>query len=228
MRRSSLFVAVVAVVVLGAITPPAAAQPGASVQPGAVVDCAPEADRLHAHLVEAERSTYRWNLSWTLAFGAASAGQAALALTETNPLGEYNEKYRDTLLVGSAKAGIGFLSRIVLPLRVSVPAPTADRCADLTALRTTVTKLATKEKRMFWLTHLGGAALNLAGAGLLWHRHSFTTGAVSFAISLPVGWASAYTLPRKSWKLVRAEAAQWNVTATATGEQTTLSLQGTW
>jgi hypothetical protein len=200
----------------------------AAAQPGATVDCAPEADRLHAHLVEAERSAFRWNLSWTIAFGAASAGQFALALTETNPLGEFNEKYRDTLYVGAAKAGIGFTSRVVLPLSVDVPAPTADRCADLTALRKTVTKLATKERRLFWLTHLGGMAVNLAGAAVLWHRHSFATGAISFVISYPVGTLNAYTLPRKSWKLVRAEAAQWSVTAAATGEQATLSLQGTW
>lgn len=226
MRNSSFAVFAFACTI--ALAPAAAsAQPGAA-RPGDTVDCAPEADRLHAHLVEAERSTFRWNLSWTIAFGAASAGQLALALTETNPLGEFDEKYRDTLYVGAAKAGIGFASRLVLPLRVSVPAQTADRCADLSALRATVTTLARKEKRLFWLTHIGGTALNLAGAAILWHRHSFKTGAISYAISLPVASLSAYTLPRKSWKLVRAESAQWTVNVGATPEQATLSLQGTW
>ena len=200
----------------------------ARAQPSAQPDCAPEADRLRAHLVEAERSTFRWNLGWTVAFGAASAGQLALALAEWNPGGEFDAKYRDTLYVGAAKAGLGFASRIVLPLRTHVPMPRADRCAELVALRTSVSDLAIKERRLFWLTHIGGTALNLAGAALLWQRHSFSTGAVSFVISYPVGVASAYTLPRKSWKLWRAERAQWMVTASASGEQATLSLGGSW
>jgi hypothetical protein len=194
----------------------------------ATVDCAPDADRLRAHLEQAERSTFRWNLGWTIAFGAASAGQVALALGEWNPLGEFDAKYRDTLYVGAAKAGIGFASRLVMPLRAHVPPPQADRCAELVALRTSIGELARKERRLFWLTHLGGMALNLAGAGILWHRHSFATGATSFVISYPVGLASAYTLPRKSWKLWRVEGAQWMVTASASGEHATLGLRGTW
>lgn len=200
----------------------------ARAQPSLQPDCAPEADHLRAHLVEADRSTFRWNLGWSIAFGAASAGQLALALAEWNPGGEFDAKYRDTLYVGAAKAGIGLASRIVLPLRARVPAPEADRCAELVALRASVSDLATKERRLFWLTHIGGTALNLAGAALLWQRHSFSTGAVSFAISYPVGVASAYTLPRKSWKLWRAERARWVVTASAGAEQATLSLRGTW
>jgi hypothetical protein len=39
---------------------------------------------------------------------------------------------------------------------------------------------------------------------------------------------SAYTLPRKSWKLWRAERAQWMVTASGSAEHATFSLRGTW
>ncbi len=190
--------------------------------------CAREADALRTHLVDAERATYRWNLGWTLAFGASSAGQVVLAALEVNPLGTFDPSYRDTLYVGAAKAGLGFASRLVMPLRVDVPAPLSDRCADRTALRATLTRLATTERRLFWLTHLGGMALNLGGMALLWERHGATTGLVSFAISYPVGPLSAYTLPRGSWKRWRAEQAGWTVGVGATGAGPSLSLSGAW
>ena len=190
--------------------------------------CAPEAAALRAHLVDAERATYRWNLGWTIAFGAASAGQVALAALEVNPLGTFDANYRDTLYVGAAKAGLGFASRLVLPLAVDVPAPLADRCADRAVLRATLTRLATKERRLFWLTHLGGMALNLGGMALLWERHGATTGLVSFAISYPVGMLSAYTLPRGSWKRWRAERAGWTVGVGATGLGPSVSIAGAW
>lgn len=201
----------------------------AAVAPAHAEDaCTPEADALRAHLVEAERATYRWNLGWTIAFGAASAGQLALATLEVNPLGTFDTQYRDTLYVGAAKAGIGFASRLVLPLRVDVPAPLPDRCADRTVLRATLTRLATKERRLFWLTHIGGMALNLGGMALLWERHGASTGLVSFAISYPVGTLSAYTLPRGSWKRWRAEQAGWSVGVGATGAGPSVSLSGAW
>lgn len=190
--------------------------------------CAREADALRAHLVDAERATYRWNLGWTIAFGASSVGQVVLAALEVNPLGTFDTKYRDTLYVGAAKAGLGFVSRLVMPLRVDVPAPLLDRCADRTVLRATLTRLAPKERRLFWLTHLGGMALNLGGMALLWERHGATTGLVSFAISYPVGTLSAYTLPRGSWKRWRAEQAGWIVGVGTTGAGPSVSLSGAW
>lgn len=192
----------------------------------AQTDCAVEADRLRAHVTQAEESTFRWNTAWTIAFGVAAGGQLALALTETNPFGDFDQDYEETLYVGAVKATIGFASRVVLPLRTSVPPPDADRCVELTALRATITTLAKKERRLFWLTHLGGTALNAAGAGFLWYRRGFKVGATSFLISYPVGPLSAYTLPRKSWKLWRQESASWMVTVAVQPEQATLSLGG--
>ena len=191
-------------------------------------DCAADADRLRAHLEQAEVSTSRWQLAWTIAFGAAAAGQFALALAEWNPFGEFDDKYRDTLLVGGTKATIGVGSRLIFPLRAHVPAPDADRCADLAALRKSAAALGKKERQSFWLTHLGGTALNLAGAGLLWYRHAFKTGAVSFLISYPVGITSAYTLPRKTWHLWREERATWSVGVAPSSEQTLLVFSGQW
>jgi hypothetical protein len=191
-------------------------------------DCAADADRLRTHLEQAEVSTGRWQLAWTLAFTAAAAGQFALALAEWNPFGEFDDKYRDTLLVGGSKATLGIGSRLLFPLRTHVPAANADRCVELAALRKEVTRLGKKERQSFWLTHIGGTALNLAGAGLLWYRHEFKTGAVSFLISWPVGITSAYTLPRKTWKLWRAEKETWTVGVAPSSEQTMFVFGGQW
>jgi hypothetical protein len=197
-----------------------------SVQPvAAEAACATDADRLRSHLVQAERSSFRWNLSWSIVFGAAAAGQLVLAATETNPLGTFDQDSKETLYVGAAKATIGLASRLVFPLRVSLPAPLADRCEELSALRATVQGMAKKQRQVFWLTHLGGTALNLAGALVLWSRRSFSVGALSFLISYPVGITSAYTLPRKTWKLWRAEAPGWSV-GVMPGRERTLFVMG--
>lgn len=194
----------------------------------ASADCVADADRLRAHLEQAETSTSRWQWGWTIAFTAAAAGQFALVLAEWNPFGDYTDKYRDTLIVGGTKATIGIGSRVLFPIRTHVPAPNADRCVELAELRKEVTRLGKKERQSFWLTHLGGTALNLTGLGILWYRHSFATGAVSFAMSYPVGLASAYTLPRKSWHLWRDEKATWSVGIAPSREQTMLVVGGEW
>jgi hypothetical protein len=202
----------------------------ASVAPrdAAAADCANEADRLRSHLEQADISTSRWNLAWTVAFGVAAAGQFTLALTEWNPFGEFDADYRDTLWVGGTKATIGLASRLVFPLGVTVPAANADRCVELAQLREAATGLAKKERQGFWLTHIGGTALNLAGVAVLWKRRSFGVGAISFAISWPVGLTSAYTQPRKTWHLVREEKATWSVGIAPSREQTLLVLGGEW
>jgi hypothetical protein len=191
-------------------------------------DCAADADRLRAHIEEADVNTSRWQLAWTIVFTTAAAGQFALALAEWNPFGEFDDKYRDTLLVGGTKATIGIGSRVLFPLRAHVPAPNADRCVELAELRKSITKLGKKERQSFWLTHLGGTALNLAGVGVLWYLHSFKAGAISFAMSYPVGVTSAYTLPRKSWKLWREEKASWTVGILPGDERTMFVVGGEW
>ncbi len=191
-------------------------------------ECSTEADRLRTHLEEADASTSRWQLAWTIAFSAGAAGQFALALAEWNPFGEFDDRYRDTLLVGGTKAAIGAGSRLIFPLRAHVPAPNADRCVELAELRKSITALGKKERQSFWLTHIGGTALNLAGVGVLWYLHSFKTGALSFAISYPVGLTSAYTLPRKSWHMWRDEKASWTVSIAPNREHTLLVLGGEW
>jgi len=192
----------------------------------AEADCAADADRLRAHLVAVEPAVFRWNTGWTIALGAAAVAQFTVAVTKTNPFGTFDADFQEAMYVGGTKATIGMLARIVTPLRVRLPDANADRCAELTALRASVKKLARQERQNFWLTHLGGLAMNLAGGALLWHRRSFKVGAISVLSSVPVGWAIAYTLPRKTWHLYREESASWTVTVGAGEDHATLGIAG--
>ena len=192
----------------------------------AEADCAADADRLRAHLVAAAPGVHRWNLGWALGFGGAAAIQFTLAATRTNPFGTFTTDYQETLYAGAIKSTIGMLSRVIQPLHVSVPPLNADRCADLKALRDRLSSIARKERSTFWLTHLGGIALNLTSGLILWHRRSFEVGATSFLISFPVGPIAAYTMPRGSWHLWRDESPTWSVAVGLGPDQATLSLVG--
>lgn len=192
----------------------------------AAPDCTADADRLRLHLEQAERNTYLWNTTWAVLFGTAAVGQIVLAVTELKPFGTFDQATRDTYYVGAGKATLALATRVFTPLRVSVPARSDDRCAELVALRSTLATLAKKERQGFWLGHIGGLTLNLAATGFLWHRHSFSDGALSFAMSFPVGLASTYTMPRASWKLWRAEKASWSVAVAIHRARTMFSIAG--
>ena len=195
----------------------------------AETDCGQEAAELHRHL-ESEASRARtWNTVWAILFGAAVVGQATLAIVEVDPLGgDYDDETRDTLIVGAGKATLALGSKVVLPLRVPAPALTNDACADVAIQRKALALASKREARSFWLTHIGGTVVYLAGATILTVRHSFKVGAISFAISYPVGPASAYTQPRRSWKLYRERQPSWVVGASGNAGGATLWLGGQW
>lgn len=195
--------------------------------PAARADCAQDADALRAHLTREAHRVRTWNTAWAIGFGVAAAGQFTLAALEEKPLGTFDRDYQETLYVGSAKATIGFLARVVMPLRVDLPAAEPDRCAELGALRASLAAIGKKERQTFWLTHLGGLALNLTGAAILWERRSFSVGAISLLISLPVGPTSAYTMPRGSWHRWRSERASWTVAVVPVQAGWTAGIAGT-
>ncbi|HEY4056354.1 MAG TPA: hypothetical protein VGM39_07085 [Kofleriaceae bacterium] len=168
-------------------------------------DCAVESASLRAHLEYADDTTFSWNTAWTIGFGVAAVASFASALTEWNPLGKFDQNYKETMIVSGTKATIGVASRFTVPLRVHMPAHDADSCVELASLRKEALRLRKQERGSFWLTIFGGTALNLAGAGVLWYRRSFSTGAISFAIGFPVGLASALTQPTRTWRLVDAQ-----------------------
>jgi len=174
----------------------------------ATASCVEEADSLRAHLTAESRRARIWNAAWAIGFGVAAAGQLTLALTETKPLGTFDTDFEEQMYVGTTKASLGLAVRLVLPLRVRVPATTSDPCTDVAALRGALAEAGRRERRAFWFTLIGGTAVNLAGTLLLWQRRNFETGALSFATGVPIGPLSAFTQPRKSWKLW-ARRAMW-------------------
>jgi hypothetical protein len=191
--------------------------------------CDQEAAELQRHLEHEAKRAWRWNTAWAVLFGAAVVGQVGFAIAEKDPLGgDYAQDTKETLIVGASKATLAVASKVVLPLRIPVPARTADACADVLTLRAALATAAKREKRSFWLTHLGGTAINIAGATILTVRRSFKVGAISFAISYPIGPASAYTQPRRSWKLYRAKQPTWVVGATGTADGGQLWIGGQW
>lgn len=171
--------------------------------------CTEEAAELRAQLSAEARRARIWNIGWGAAFGVAAVGAVALAVTETRPFGTFTDDDRDLYYVAAGKATIGLAARLVIPLRIDVPAAAAEPCADAIALRAAVAEAGRRERRMFWLGHLGGLAVNLAGVVVLAERRSFGIGALSFAIGYPVGLASSYTQPRRSWHLWRERRASW-------------------
>lgn len=181
--------------------------------------CEQEAATLRAHLVDERSRAKRWNTIWAILFGAAAVGQLAFAVAEVDPLGrDFTDDTEETLYVGTVKATLALGSKVVLPLRIGVPDTTNDACTDVKALRLALAEAGKREARSFWLTHLGGTVVNLAGAAFLTARRSFRIGAISFAMSFPIGPASAYSQPRRSWKLWRERREAWSIGASVDGE----------
>jgi hypothetical protein len=179
-------------------------------------ECASEAAALRATLAADATQARRWNLGWDIAFGAATAGQLALVIGKVNPLGAFDDNFKESLIVGAAKSGIGFLAHVILPLRIEVPPETADACEDRAALRLALVRAAKRERSTFWLDHIGTFAVNLAGAIVLAERRSWQVGLGSAALGYPIGVLSVYTAPRRSWHAWRAREASWTVAAGAT------------
>lgn len=168
----------------------------AEVTPAPACD-AREAEELRAHLEDEQRRAKRWNMTWAVTFGAAAVGSFALGYANPFP------SMRDGLFVSAGKASIGALGRIILPLRIGVPAPTGDTCADLAALRDALRAAAKKERGNFYLNHAGGLLVNAAGAAIIWYRGSASQALISVAVGYPVGLLSNYLAPRNSWHLHR-------------------------
>lgn len=218
--------AAAALVAAMALAAPAAACPA---------DAAERAAALRDRLERERTKAFRWRLGWALGFGAATAGQLALYATETAPLGEYDDAAEASLLAGAAKSFVGMSARIVLPLKVPRPSTSGDGCADLAAAEAALARAARSEQRSFWLNHLGGLALQLAGTlyiGLS-VEDAWGDAAISFGLGYAVGLASTYTQPRGAWHLHRrgglggaAGGASWQVVPLASPRAHGLAIVG--
>lgn len=168
-----------------------------------------EAATLREHLRVERHEAREWNLAWRVSFTVAALGSGAVAVSGSFPA------LRIGLYASATKATIGALARWIMPLTIHVPAPDADTCADLAALRKEVARVGKKERALFWTGHLGGMLVNLAGAAYIWKYDTGGKALLSIAVGYPVGLLSNYTMPRDSWHLYRRQSPEWTVTTVA-------------
>jgi hypothetical protein len=167
-------------------------------EPTAPSSCDPaEAADLHAHLEREARRARKWNITWGVIFGVASIGSLSAAVSGGFP------ELETGLYVSAGKAGIGSLSRIILPLRIAVPELTGEACTDVATLRKALAVAAKRERGNFFLNHAGGIAVNAAGALIIWKYGTGGQALLSVAIGYPIGLLSNYTGPRASWQRYR-------------------------
>ncbi len=178
-------VLVVAFLFVGAVVEPTLARAG---------DCDPAAVAKQRSDLEHESHRLQvWRYAWAIGFGAGAIAQGALA----EVIDDHDQ--RAGLWVGAIKSSIGALSRLVLPVRVTVPAVDPDVCVDGAHLRAALDDARRAERAGFWLNHIGGFLVNAAGTVVLAHYASWKVGLLSFAVGYPIGLASTYTMPRWAW-----------------------------
>ena len=174
-------------------------------------ECDPaEVSALREHLTAQSDKANTWNWVWRLTFTGAAVATGVVGALDTFPSLKYG------LYASSGKAAIGALARWILPLRIEVPAASADACTDLAALRKEIKRVAGKERSLFWMGHIGGILVNLGGAAYVWYEDGFGKAALSVAVGYPVGLLSNYTMPRGTWHLYRERSSSWTTTATVT------------
>jgi hypothetical protein len=156
-----------------------------------------EAADLYAHLDRESTRARNWNITWGVIFGGASLGSLGAAVSGKLP------NLETGLYVSAGKAGIGALARLILPLRIPVPALTGDACTDVAALRKALEHAARRERGNFFLNHAGGIAVNTAGALIIWKYEGWGQALLSVALGYPIGLISNYTAPRASWHRYR-------------------------
>jgi hypothetical protein len=157
-------------------------------------------------VLEADDSHTRlWRDGWLLAFGAAAVGQGVVALASSDP------RLRVPAIVGGAKSTLGFLSVLVGPASAHprsaasdvrlLPDRTPDeRRAALRAAEARLASAAEEERlRRSWVTLIGGALVNLAGAYVSWIGYKqYATGWIGLGLGLAVSQTQFHTQPTEA------------------------------
>jgi hypothetical protein len=170
------------------------------VRTAAAAPCS-EPSALRAELQRESTRVKRWNWTWRITYTTLAVAQFAVAAS-----GSVDRDNEISLWVGGAKSSFGALGQWFSTLRVRIPPPTGDACTDRSQLRLAAELAAFEERKAFWVSHIGGLVINLAGSAIVAERVSLRTGLLSFATGYSVGLLSIYTMPRASWRRTRAAA----------------------
>jgi hypothetical protein len=150
----------------------------------------------------------RWDLTWSMIYGASAIVQTGFAVSDVNPLGPESEYTSMASFIGAGKATIAFLARTATPLRVTTVSKgqldaagndCVRRNVAVNALRAT----ARREQRSFYVSHIGGLALHGAGSAILLAHGAKREAISSFVIGYLVGVLNIYLMPRWSTKRLR-------------------------
>jgi hypothetical protein len=139
-------------------------------------------DALCARLRREHDRAWRWNAGWGIGLGVAAIAQAGVA-----PLIGDREQ-RDTLYVGAVESAIGAASSVVTPLSI-----------DATCTDAGLVDAGRRERNAFYLNHIGGLLVNLAGAIVLAHYTTIGNGALAFGVGYSIALVRTYTAPRWAW-----------------------------
>ncbi|HSD87008.1 MAG TPA: hypothetical protein VLB44_05815 [Kofleriaceae bacterium] len=157
------------------------------------VSCDAEVAELREALGKEAHWADTWNTVWRLTFTTTAVGTAAVGFWD--PI----HSWQAGLYVSAGKSTVGALARWIMPLRIHVPPPTNDACADLQALHDEIKRIAKKEKSLFIMGHIGGIVLNGLGGYIVYKYSSAGQAALSVGVGYPIGLISNYTMPRRSW-----------------------------
>lgn len=152
------------------------------------------------------RRTRLWNVGWAIGFSAVAVGQGVFTWKPSWSPIDIDADLREGMGVSAGKAAIAALSRIILPLKGERFGyrPDETACSALPRAEGALAYTARRQKRSFWLNHIGGIALNLSGVAVLGFAYDNWGGALtSFVLGSAVGAASSYTMPRGAWKAQR-------------------------
>jgi len=159
----------------------------------AFADC--ESGLPRTDLAEEQRRAGQWNLAWRIANTAGATAQFAVAAS-----GVADHDTTRALWISGAATTVGALVSWLIPLEISVPPASDDRCVEDIALRAAVARGADDERRAFWFQHAGSLAVNLGAAVAIAETVSWQAAARSFAIGYSVSLLQTYTMPRAMWR----------------------------
>jgi hypothetical protein len=164
-----------------------------------------EAAAIRAQLDRDARNGRRWDIAWAVTFGVAAGVQVGAIAAEFTPLGDYDDDAEANLYIGAINSGLGAVTHALLPLDVvRPPDASGDACADLATAQLALRETARHEQQTFYLDHVGGLAVNAAGALILGFGYdAWTEGITSFALGYPVALLATYTQPRGAWHRAR-------------------------